>query len=81
MNTLVTHQGITFNLSMNEPPFEIKGRGWAHPAKLECDTTRTELAKLIGLKLWDLPILAVESFAIESQNHTPISLLLEKKLW
>lgn len=81
MNTFVVHEGISFNLLMSEPPFEIKDRGWAHLVKLECDTTRTELSKLIGLTLWGYPVLAVESYAIESQNHTNIALLLSKKMW
>lgn len=67
---------------MNEAPFQIPGRGWAHLAVLTCECTRDELGKaLLGQTLWSEKILGVESFAIEKQDYRNISILLKNKMW
>lgn len=82
MDTLVEFENIKIELMMNDAPIELTGRGWAHPAKVIGQATRTDLEKMIQkLTLWGCPVLAVESHAVENQTNKPISLLLEKKFW
>lgn len=82
MNTQLTHNGISINLEMNEPPFELKDRGWLHPAKVMKEVATDELDKLHGLELWGCPVKGVERFATAHQRvGQRIMILLEKKLW
>lgn len=82
MNTQFTHNGISINLEMYEPPFELKDRGWIHIATITEEVATDELSKLHGLELWGCPVKGVERFATAYQRvGQRIGLLLEKKLW
>jgi hypothetical protein len=62
-------------------PYEFKGRGWAYPAVLTSSCKRDDLQNLIGTEFFGQKILAVESFAVESQPAgRAISLLVKEKI-
>lgn len=82
MNTLVNMGELKFDLLMTHSPTEVSGRGWLHPAKMECECTRADLSRLlVGAKIWNQEILGIESFAVEDQSFKTISILLGKKMW
>lgn len=83
MDTKVTFDGVTFDLQMYEPPFEIKDRGWVHHARLvgsyDSDAVRKALC---GKQLWSQTILGIESFAIMRLNDgSPIGILTKERMW
>jgi hypothetical protein len=62
---------------------EIKSHGWlVYTARLTCCCSRDDLSKLVGTSIFDglkeKKIVAVESFAIEQQDHRWIGLAVEK---
>jgi hypothetical protein len=82
MNSFIKHEDIELNLDMHLPPFELKGKGWAHPATLMKSCATDDLSKLLTLTLWGEKVIAVERFATMHQNQGwAISLLLPKKFW
>ena len=83
MNTEITFDNVTVNLIMSSPPWELKGRGWVHHAKLMCGHSNdTVKSALIGKRLWDSEILGVEAFAIIWLPFgSPLGLLTKEKLW
>lgn len=83
MDTKVTFDGVTFDLQMYEKPFEIKGRGWVHVARLVGSYDNDTVKKaLIGKQLWSQSILGIEAFAIPRLNdNSPIGILTKERMW
>jgi hypothetical protein len=83
MNTQVTFNGVTIDLNMNEPPYELKGRGWVHFAKLIGGYANDSVkSALVGKSLWDKEIIGVEAYAtVWLREGSPIGILTKEKMW
>lgn len=82
MDTIITHDGITVDLQMYEEPRLLSDGTWAHPVRVRSRATLKDLERLVGLRLWGLPVTGfLPERGVENQSGQTVGLVLAERKW
>jgi hypothetical protein len=71
---------VELTLKYNDPPFELRKRGWVHPAELVGSYESEEIRELAGKFINGFAIKGIESFATTRVSGV-IGILTAERMW